>query len=75
MHVLVAAAGQVAQNELVLGQLARQLDRLRGWIPAPAGCLGQGELVEGGQRFLVGDARVFGAAGVLEEGVLGPTPG
>src|SRR5574338_260533 len=73
VHVLVAPAGKIHQQQLFLGQGRRQ-----------ARCVGQGmggfqgrddalqpaQVVEGLQRLGIGHRDVFGAAAVLEPGVL-----
>src|SRR5690606_15143304 len=74
VYVLVATAGEVAQDQGVLRQFARQPDRLGDGVAGferRQDAFGAGELVERSQRLLVGDADVLGAAGVLEEGMLG----
>src|SRR5690606_37947849 len=73
VHVLVPTTGQVAQHQLVLRQLARQLDRLghrMAGFQRRQDAFGPGQAMEGFQCLLVGDPDVLGTAAVLEESVL-----
>src|SRR5438067_1542894 len=74
VHVLVAAARQVDQDDLVFRQRRRQLDgvgdRVRG-LERRDDALDAAAVVESGQRFLIGDRDVLRAFDVLQPGVLG----
>src|SRR5688572_26928608 len=70
VYVLVAAPRQVAQHECIARQFARELRRLREGVAGferGEDALGARELVEGGERFVVGHADVRCAAAVLQE--------
>ncbi len=76
--VLVAAARQVDQQVLVGAHRRRQLHRVGHRVARferRDDALGAAQAVEGGERLVVGDADVFGAADVLQVGVLGADAG
>src|SRR4051794_22497654 len=70
-EVLVPAARQADQVEIALGLLEHPRDRVRR-LQRRDDPLDRGQLVEGGDRLLVGDGLVARAAAVAQEGVLGP---
>ena len=78
MHVLVAATGEVAQHQRVLGHFARQFDRLGHGVAGfqrRQDAFGARQGMERGQRFVVGDAHVLRASRFAEEGMLGTHAG
>ena len=78
MHILVATARKIDQQDFVLRQGRGELGRIGqgvGRLERRDDAFETAEIVEGLQGFGVGDPDVFGAGAVLEPGVLGPTPG
>src|SRR6266699_6676413 len=73
MHVLVAAAREVHQQDRLLRQAARQLggmgERMRGF-KSRDDAFATAQLVKCAERFVVGHRDIFGAPAVLEPGVL-----
>src|SRR5579875_626966 len=78
MHILVAAAGKIAQDQRVFRIVARQLDRLCHRVTGfqcGEDALGFAEQVKRREGFVIGDAHILGTAGVLQERVLGADAG
>jgi hypothetical protein len=78
VHVLVAAAGEVDEQDRVLLHRGRHLHRLRDRVrrlERRDDAFGAAQLVERRERLVVGHRDVLGALAVLQPRVLGPTPG
>src|SRR5688572_17558456 len=75
VDVLVAAAGQVDDEDGVLRELRRDLHHVRDGVRRLEGrqdALEAGQLLEAAHRFIVGRVCILGAAGLLQVRVLGP---
>src|SRR5713226_3689067 len=74
VHVLVAAAGEVEDDEVVLLELRKALDQAGDGVSGLErgnDAFGAGEQARGIQGSLIGDGEVFRAALICEPGVLG----
>src|SRR5450759_5054374 len=75
VHVLVAAAGQIHQQDLVFRHARRDFRRLRQRVAGfqrRDDALVVAQVVKGLERFIVGNGGVLGAARVLQPGMLRP---
>jgi hypothetical protein len=78
MHVLVAAAGEIDDDRLVLAHCRRDLHGVGHGVcgfQRRDDALGLGAELEGGQRLIVPDRNIFDAAGVAQPGMLGADAG
>src|SRR6185437_6726491 len=78
VHVLVAAAGEVHEEDPVARHRGRDLHRIRDRVARfqrRDDALQAAERMEGLERLVVGDRHVLRASGVLEPGVLGAHAG
>lgn len=75
--VLVAATGQVDDDDLVLGHGRRALDRLGDGVGAERrdDAFDLGQRLEGIERFLVGCGDIGDAARIVQPGMLGADAG
>ncbi len=76
--VLVAAAAHVHHDDVVSGQVRRDLDDMRqrmAGLQRGNDAFQRAAQLERAKRLVIRDADIFGAADVLQPGVFGPIPG